>query len=118
MVFSDSLKKTEQFHEVYHRGRSVSDPFLVVYTLKNGTDTNRLGISVSKKVGNSVIRHHLTRLIREVYRLHESMFRPGWDIVVVVRQRGRSADYHRIERSLLHLAELSHLLTEETTGQV
>ena len=71
MKFSESLKKNSDFRKVYRKGKSKADHYLVLYALPNGTDRNRLGISVSKKVGNSVVRHHLTRLIREIYRLHE-----------------------------------------------
>ena len=70
MKFSESLKKNIDFQNVYRNGKSYANRFLVVYILENHTEKNRLGISVSKKVGNSVIRHHLTRLIRESYRLH------------------------------------------------
>ena len=83
MKFSESLKKNIDFQNVYRNGKSYANRFLVVYILENHTEKNRLGISVSKKVGNSVIRHHLTRLIRESYRLHEDMFDSGLDIVVI-----------------------------------
>ena len=69
MKFSESLKKSKDFQNVYNKGNSYANRLLVMYVLENHTDKNRLGISVSKKVGNSVIRHHLTRLIREGYRL-------------------------------------------------
>ena len=65
MKFSESLKKNKDFQYVYRNGTSMANRFVVLYVLENGTDKNRLGISVSKKVGNSVIRHHLIRLIRE-----------------------------------------------------
>lgn len=113
MVFSESLKKSQDFHKVYEEGFSLADPFLVMYVLENHSQINRLGISVSKKVGNSVIRHHLTRLIREVYRLHEEMFGTGLDIVVVVRNRAKKSSYFQIEKSLLHLADL-HKITVQT----
>ena len=67
MKFSESLKKSKDFQNVYNKGNSYANRLLVMYVLENHTDKNRLGISVSKKVGNSVIRHHLTRLIREWY---------------------------------------------------
>ena len=81
----DSLKKNKDFQNVYRNGKSYADKYLVMYVLENGLESNRIGISVSKKVGNSVVRHHLTRLLRESYRLHEEMFHSGWDIVVIVR---------------------------------
>ena len=74
MKYSESLKKNRDFQNVYKKGKSYANRYLVMYVLENETDRNRLGISVSKKVGNSVIRHHVTRLIRESYRLHEDMF--------------------------------------------
>ena len=70
----DSLKKNKDFQNVYRNGKSYADKYLVMYVLENGLESNRIGISVSKKVGNSVVRHHLTRLLRESYRLHEEMF--------------------------------------------
>ena len=109
MVFSQSLKKNEDFRKVYENGVSLADSFLVMYKLPNNSNENRLGISVSKKVGNS-IRHHLTRLIREAYRLHEEMFDTGLDIVIVARSRAKSSSYKTIEKSLLKLADLHQIL--------
>ena len=77
MKFSESLKKNKDFQVVYKNGKSYANRYLVLYIRENGMDKNRLGISVSKKVGNSVVRHHLTRLIRESYRLQEEQF-PMW----------------------------------------
>ena len=94
MKFSESLKKNNDFQNVYRNGKSYANRFLVMYVLKNETEKNRIGISVSKKVGNSVIRHHITRLVRESYRLHEDMFNSGLDIVVIARTTARKASYH------------------------
>ena len=82
MQYSDSLKKNQDFQKVYRKGTSQANRYLVMYVLKNGHMENRLGISVSKKVGNSVVRHRITRLIRESYRLNETLFERGLDIVV------------------------------------
>jgi ribonuclease P protein component len=106
MLFSESLKKNQDFRVVYRKGKSMANRLLVMYVLENHTEQNRLGISVSKKVGNSVVRHHLTRLIRESYRLHEASFRQGLDIVVVARSAAKAAGYHEINSALLHLARL------------
>ena len=73
MKFSESLKKNHQFQFVYKNGKSYANKYLVMYVKENGTDRNRIGISVSKKVGNSVVRHRVTRLVRESYRLHEAV---------------------------------------------
>ena len=102
MDFSESLKKNKDFTTVYRRGVSKANRQLVMYIYHNNTDRNRIGISVSKKVGNSVVRHHLTRLIRESYRLNEEMFNSGLDIVVVAREASASANFDEIQKSLLH----------------
>ena len=91
MKFSESLKKNKDFRHVYDEGKSYANRILVMYAMTNGLEKNRLGISVSKKVGNSVIRHRLTRLIRESYRLNESHFSSGLDIVVIARVNGKNA---------------------------
>ena len=77
MQRSESLKKNQDFQKVYRNGTSKGNRYLVMYVLKNQYMKNRLGISVSKKVGNSVVRHRLTRLIRESYRLNEAEFENG-----------------------------------------
>ena len=77
MVFSESLKKNYDFQYVYRNGKSYANKYLVMYVLKNNTQRNRLGISASKKVGNSVVRHRFARLVRESYRLHENIFNSG-----------------------------------------
>ena len=113
MHFSESLKKNRDFRTVYRDGKSYANRLLVMYTLKNDSDRNRLGISVSKKVGNSVVRHHITRLVRERYRLHEEMFHSGWDIVVIARAGAKNASYHEIESALLHLGNLQKIMNPE-----
>lgn len=110
MKYSESLKKTKDFQNVYRRGKSYANRYLVMYVLSNQTEGNRLGISVSKKVGNSVIRHHLTRLIRESYRLHEDMFNSGLDIVVIARGTARDASFHQISSALKHLGGLHKII--------
>ena len=110
MIFTDSLKSNQDFGNVYKSGRSYANKYLVIYTLKNNTDRNRLGISVSKKVGNSVVRHRIKRLVKESYRLHEKMFNSGLDIVVIARKGSDACDYAGIESALLHLMKLTGTL--------
>ena len=109
----ESLKKNQDFQQVYHNGKSYANKYLVMYVLKNSLGKNRIGISVSKKVGNSVIRHHITRLIRESYRLHEDMFNSSLDIVVIARVNARYVGYKEIESALLHLGGLHRIMNNE-----
>lgn len=110
MQFSESLKKNSDFQTVYKKGKSYSNRLLVMYVLPNNTDRNRLGISASKKVGNSVVRHHFCRLVRESYRLHENIFNSGLDIVVIARNSASAITYQETESALLHLAKLHHII--------
>ena len=103
MKFSESLKKNCYFQNVYKNGRSYANRYFVIYVLENNLEKNRLGISVSKKVGNSVIRHHITRLVREAYRLQEERFNSGLDIVVIARVSAKHVTYHETEKAVLHL---------------
>ena len=109
MKFSESLKKNKDFQVVYKKGKSFGNKYLVMYILPNELEKNRVGISVSKKVGNSIVRHHLTRLIRESYRLHEEQFQCGYDVVVIARTSAKDRTYHEIESALIHLGKLHNI---------
>ena len=113
MKFSESLKKNKDFQIVYRTGRSYANRFLVMHIRKNDLGRNRLGISVSKKVGNSVVRHHLTRLIRESYRLQEEYFLCGYDIVVVVRVNAKNSSFADMKSALIHLGKLHKIYISE-----
>ena len=113
MEFTESLKKNSQFRFVYNRGKSIANRLLVMYVVRNGTDGNRFGISVSKKVGNSVVRSRITRLLRESYRLSESKFLAGYDIVVIARASAKEATYREVESALMHLLNKQKLIKSE-----
>ena len=118
MKFSESLKKYGDFQRVYKKGRSYANRYLIMYVLKQDTQKNRIGISVSKKVGNSVVRHRITRLIRESYRLNETEFVSGLDIVVIARPGAKERNFFDIESALLHLGKLQGILEQEKEKEV
>lgn len=113
MKFSESLKKNEQFQFVYKNGKSYANKYLVMYVVENNLAINRIGISASKKVGNSIVRHHFCRLVRESYRLHENIFNSGLDIVVVARKSAAEASYAEVESALLHLGKLQKIINRD-----
>lgn len=113
MIFSESLKKNKDFQEVYKTGKSFANRYLVMYVKENESQKNRLGISVSKKVGNSIVRHRLARLIRESYRLNETEFSSGKDIIVVARVNAKDRGFHDIESALLHLGKLHKIFNRK-----
>ena len=119
MEYSDSLKKNNEFQRVYRKGTSQANRYLVMYVLENHDRhmENRLGISVSKKVGNSVVRHRLTRLVRESYRLNEELFRRNLDIVVIARPAAKGRSYQEIESAFMHLAGKHQIIEEVHTDE-
>ena len=110
MKNSESLKKNRDFQMVYRQRNSRANRLLIMYVSKNQLGKNRLGISVSKKVGNSVVRHRLSRLIRESYRLDEQSFLLGFDIVLIAREQAKESSYVQIKEALLHLAKCHKVL--------
>lgn len=113
----ESLKKNEDFRRCYRKGKSCANRYLVLYVCGNGTDHNRIGISVSKKVGNSVVRHRICRLVRESYRLQEDRFSSGLDLAVVARTAANEAEFADIRDALMDLAGRSGLLTCNTPAE-
>ena len=112
MKFSESLKKNYQFQTVYKTGKSYANKIFIMYVIENSTEKNRIGISVSKKVGNSIVRHRVTRLVRESYRLHEKVFNSGLDIVIVARKAAATATYSDVESAILHLGKLHGIINK------
>jgi ribonuclease P protein component len=110
MIFTEGLKSNSDFSKVYKEGRSKANRYLVVYVRENGTDNNRLGVSISKKVGNSVYRHYFKRCVKESYRLHEKMFNSGLDIVVLARQGAKDIKYSDIESAMMHLMRIHKVI--------
>lgn len=89
----NSLKNTSEFREVYEKGRSSANRLLVMYVMKNGTEEKRLGISVSKKVGNSIVRHRITRIIRECFVKAGPDLPEGVTIVIVARNQAAGKNF-------------------------
>lgn len=113
MQFSKSLKLNHLFRRLYQKGRSAANKYLVIYCRRNGSPENRIGYTVSSKLGHAVVRNRVRRRLREIYRLHELQFRPGWDLVVVARSRAVDAPYKKLEGAYLSLAEKLDLLRKE-----
>ena len=112
MQFSSSLKLNHIFRRLYST-KGIADGCLVLYARQNRTNTNRVGITVSKKLGHAVVRNRVRRRLREVYRLHEAAFAPGWDIVLVARSKAVSASFPQLTQSCLSLAKKAGILREE-----
>ena len=112
MKFSSSLKKNHIFRKLY-ASKGVANSYFVLYARPNRSQHNYVGITVSKKLGHAVVRNRTRRRIREIYRLHEEAFLPGWDIVVVARTRAVDAQFSKLTAAFLSLAKKSGLLCQE-----
>ena len=99
----NSLKNSREFGRVYSNGKSYANKYLVMYVLENQDKENRLGISVSKKVGNSVVRSRSKRLIYEAYRLNYHELKPGYDYVFVARSAIKDKKYSDVEGAMKNL---------------
>lgn len=108
-----SIKHNYEFRRLYGRGRSAASSCLAVYCRRNRCGYNRLGLTVSTKVGKAVVRNRVRRRLREAYRVNENRYMPGWDIVVVARVRAAFVRYRELERSLLRLSDKLGLLLPE-----
>ena len=116
MKFSSSLKLNHIFRRLYHTN-GFANGFLVLYARKNRTEGNRVGVTVSKKLGKAHIRNRVRRRIREVYRLNEELFQPGWDIVVVARTKAIDAGFQDLTKAYLALARKAGILMKEQAAE-
>lgn len=112
MKFSSALKLNHIFRRLYSTSGHANS-YLVLYARKNRSAANRVGVTVSKKLGGAVVRNRVRRRLREVYRLNEMRFAPGWDIVVVARSRCVTAPFEALSRAYLSLAEKAGILEEK-----
>lgn len=99
MKRATALKQNYEFRRVYHKGKSGVSPFLVVYARPNRSGVNRLGITVSAKLGKAVVRNRVRRRLREIYRLSQPVMKQGFDIILVARSRAVTAAYGELERA-------------------
>lgn len=104
LIYTESIRKNFQFKYIYDHGKSFADRCLVVFVARNNMSKNRLGICVSKKIGKSYIRSRITRLIRENYRLNETAFRVGFDIVFMARKDITNLNFYQIRDSIMGLS--------------
>ena len=116
MVFTASLKKNHEFKRLYNKGKNAASKCVVVYQRRNGSSQNRLGITVSTKLGGAVQRNRIRRRLKEIYRLNEKSVSAGYDIVIVARMRSRFAEYKELESSVLSLFKKLGLMTNAVSG--
>lgn len=106
----DKLGKNPNFLNVYKTGRSKANKYLVMYVKTGESGPNRYGFSVSKKIGNSVVRHRITRLLRESVRKNDALVKDGNHIIIVARNRVVNKNFKDVDGAVIHLLKLHELL--------
>lgn len=107
-----SVKKNTDFQKAYQQGVSAANAELVMYVRKNGLDYSRIGISCSKKIGNSIVRHTMARKLREIFRTNIQCIERGVDIILVVRKKASCSTYQQIEKAYLNLCNRHHIVVD------
>lgn len=106
----EKLGKNPEFQKVYKTGRSKANKYLVMYVKTGESGPSRYGFSVSKKVGNSVVRHHITRLLRESVRKNDALVKDGNRIVIVARKDVKDKNFNDVDGAVIHLLKLHGIL--------
>ncbi len=113
----EKVRKNSEFQVIYRRGKSFANNLLVLYVYRNrknhGVPFNRIGISVSKKVGKSVVRSRVKRLINEAYRLNKDSYLKGYDFVIIARVSSHDRSYSEVEKALIHVFKKAGLVNDE-----
>ncbi len=112
MQFSESLKKNNDFRKLYAKGKTAVTPLVVVYCRRTGKPGNRVGITVSSKIGKAVHRNRIRRRLREVYRRHEQQLGPGKDLVMVARVRSRYCSFWELDAAFVSACKKLGILAE------
>ena len=108
-----SIKRSRDFRRIYARGKSAVSPCVVIYCRKNRLDTNRVGFTVSKKMGKAVVRNRVRRRLREIMRLNGERLEQGYDLILVARGRAVEAEYRRLEADVLSCCGRLHLMKKD-----
>ena len=103
------LTKNLEFKRVYRAGRRWSSFFFTMYIKKNNLNHSRLGVSVSKKVGKSVVRNRTKRRVKEAFRKNLNFIKIGYDVVISAKPPASEADFTKIERELINLFKRGHI---------
>jgi len=105
-----SLRMNYEFARVYNKGRFVTSRTVVMHYLPRPKRDKRIGITVSRKIGGSVRRNRMKRLLREAWRLNEHMIKPGFDVVLVGRSSDPLPDFRQVSQDLLKLLNKAGLM--------
>lgn len=105
------IKKNKEFQEAFKKGKSVANRQFVVYALKRPEQKHfRIGLSVSKKIGNAVTRNQIKRYVRQVFHELDGQLHNDVDYVIIARKPTATMDFFEVKQSLSHVLRLAHVL--------
>lgn len=102
-----SLKKNIEFKKVYSQGKNYWNRNLILYVKKNNYNYNRVGFTITKKIGNSVVRNKIRRRLKEVYRLNMQNMNLGYDLIFIPKKNTVDISYQELESAMLHILKIS-----------
>lgn len=105
------IKKNSEYQLVFKNGKSTANRQFVIYILKKPAQPNfRIGLSVSKQIGNAVVRNKVKRLIRETFQSLKEDLPNHYDFVIIARKPTSSMNYHEVKSSIIHILKLAKIL--------
>ncbi len=108
----NSLKKNREYKKIYEEKNYITNNIMTLYIGKNEKE-KRIGFSVSKKVGNSVVRHTIIRRLREIYREEKKNIKDFYDVIIVCKRSAKEATYEELKRNFLFLCKRKNILKEQ-----
>jgi len=108
------IKKNAEFQNIFKKGKSFANRQFVVYSLENDQDYFRIGISVSKKVGNAVVRNRIKRYIRQTFLELNDSVSPNKDYIIIARNPAANLDFHETKKSLEHVLKIAKSLNKKS----
>ena len=107
------IKKNKEFQQIFKKGKSFANRQFIVYVFKTDQPEFRLGLSVSKKVGNAVTRNRIKRYIRQTFLELKDDLKPDADYVIIARQQAAEMDFHESKKSLEHVLKIARALSKK-----
>ena len=108
-----AIKTNTEFQRVFKKGKSFANRQFIVYLLKGEQEEFRLGLSVSKKVGNAVARNRVKRYIRQAFLELKDDLLPNADYIIIARPQAANLDFHESKKSLEHVLKIARALPKK-----
>lgn len=106
------LRKNMEFKRVYNGGKSYWNRNLILYVRKNDLNNSRIGITITKKIGNAVVRNRIRRRIKEIIRLKLGNIKTGYDLILIPKKNVQDISYKDLESAMIHIMRISKILKD------